>query len=97
MKEKEYLYNLLYSALVQIRADAHERKDKKNFRICDLLHNVPLKLLKATDTHDYKKIFEELNSYVDSSGMRPWLDSEIKEIDKMKTFKSNDSDGNNSN
>lgn len=83
MKEKDYLYKLIYSALVQMRADAYDKNDKKNFRICDLLHNVPLKLLQSTEESDYDKILQELNTYVDSAGMRQWFDSEIQEIERM--------------
>ncbi|NER13311.1 hypothetical protein GWK08_07670 [Leptobacterium flavescens] len=82
MKEKEYLYKLMHSVLIQIRAEAYERNDKKSFRLCDLLHNVPLKLLTIEQDNGYIKIYQELVRYAKSNGMEPWLDSEIKEIEK---------------
>lgn len=74
MQKKEFIHKLLYSALVQLRADAVERNDKVAFRICDLLHNVPMKLLHATTEADFEAIYQELSDYVDSTGMRKWFD-----------------------
>jgi hypothetical protein len=79
-KEREYLYKLMYSAFVQMREEAYERKDKKVYRICDLLHNVPLKLLKTDNKEGYKEMYQELINYVKSYGMEPWLNYEIEQI-----------------
>lgn len=88
MKEKEYLHRLMHTAFVIIRAEAYERKDKKAFRICDLLHNVPLKILNIEKEEEYKIIYQELLNYVNSNGMKTWLDSNINEIERMKKYKS---------
>ena len=79
--EKKILFHVMYSAFVQLRAEAYERNDKFAFRVCDLLHNVPLKLLAAENEEDYKIIYSELLHYINHNGMKPWLDQELQFID----------------
>lgn len=59
MNSKEKLYKLLYIALLEIRAEANVFDNKKVFEISNLVHNLPLKLLKATED-SYEKILSEL-------------------------------------
>ena len=74
-KNREYLYKLLYSALIQIREDAYENKNKKVFWISDLLHNLPLKLLK--DDINYEEIFNNLRKDAEHNKIDQWFENEI--------------------
>jgi len=80
-KNKEYLFKLLYSALIQIREDAHEAKNKKVFWISDLLHNLPLRLLK--DDVDYDELFGQVIEHAKHNKMGEWIEKEIDFIDKQ--------------
>ena len=44
MKEKGFLYDILFNGLLQIREEAYLSKNKKIFWISNLLHNLPLHL-----------------------------------------------------
>ena len=69
---------LLHSALVQVRAEAHQEKNKKIFWIADLLHNLPLRLLHETD--DFNDLFEKIEKDVIHNGMERWFEQEISNI-----------------
>ncbi|MEO0553896.1 MAG: hypothetical protein AAF149_11880 [Bacteroidota bacterium] len=79
-KNKIYLYELLYSALIQIREDAYEKKNKKVFWISNLLHNLPAQLMQ--DDVDYEKILEKIIKKAEHDKMGEWLNNEIEFIDK---------------
>jgi hypothetical protein len=79
MKPKEVLHRSLYYALMEIRFEAYEAQNKSVFAISNLLHNVPLKLLKAQTEEDYAKILQELELDVEKNkGLKAFL-MQIKE------------------
>lgn len=84
-KKKDYLYRLLYSALIQIRADAHQEKNKKLFWIADLLHNLPLEL--SSDNPDFDDLFDKLEKVVHHNQMEAWFKQEIDNIDTILNLK----------
>jgi hypothetical protein len=80
-KNKDYLYKLLSSALIQIREDAHEQKNKKVFWISNLLHNLPSEL--SMENVDYKEVFDRLREDAKTNKMDGWFENEIIQIDKQ--------------
>lgn len=79
-KNKVYLYNLLFSGLIQIREDAHENKNKKVFWISNLLHNLPIQLLK--EDVDYERLFKKIVEDARHNKMGEWIEKEILSIDQ---------------
>lgn len=79
-KNKIYLYQLLYSALIQIREDAYQKKNKKVFWISNLLHNLPSQLMQ--NDADYKKILNQIVEDAEHYKMGEWLKNEIEFIDR---------------
>jgi len=84
-KNKVYLYNLLSSALLQIREDAHESKNKKVFWISSLLHNLPKQLL--NEDADYEAILNKMISNAEHDRMDKWLKNELSIIDEESGHK----------
>ena len=74
-KHKVYLYSLLSSALIQIREDAHENRNKKVFWISNLLHNLPKQLL--DENVNYEEILNELKSKAAHDQIDRWLENEL--------------------
>jgi transcriptional regulator len=73
MNSKEKLYRVIYLALLEIRADANISSDKKTFEISNLIHNLPLKLLKS-DGENYDEILSDLiESGSNNKGLSSWL------------------------
>jgi hypothetical protein len=62
MKSKETLCRILYYALLEIRNDAYEDRNKKTFAISHALHNLPLKILNANSEEDFDKILTEFEA-----------------------------------
>lgn len=78
MAEKEFLYKLLYQALIEIREESLLIKNKKIFHISNLLHNLPLILNKLKTDDEYKKILSELEDKAEIDGLEKWIHS-VKE------------------
>ncbi|RAJ80293.1 hypothetical protein CLV59_105402 [Chitinophaga dinghuensis] len=75
MYEQQFLAYILYSTLVQFRAQGLETNDKPLFWISDLLHNIPLQLL---DEDKSKAAFERLEANVRTYEIDKWLEDHRK-------------------
>ncbi|MEO5979519.1 MAG: hypothetical protein ABIQ21_20290 [Chryseolinea sp.] len=80
-REKELLFKLVFQALVDIREEATPIENKKIAFLSDLVHNVPLKLLKADDSSKtYSSILEELRRRATRGGLENWLENAISQL-----------------
>jgi hypothetical protein len=79
MNNMEYLYRVLHSALIIMRAEGLEIGNKKIYHLCNLLHNVPLQLLSAESEDDHSKLLFELKTRSEELGLGKWLEAEISE------------------
>jgi hypothetical protein len=75
--EKQFLLYLLYISLIDIRARSYENNDKTTFWLCDLLHNIPLRL---NSEEEIKDAYERLLDNINSLGVQDWLDTRMKEF-----------------
>jgi hypothetical protein len=75
MKAEDILYRILHWALVEIRYEATQAKNHKIFAISDLLHNLPLHLLRAQKEDDYKALLTNLEEITkDNEGLTELID-----------------------
>jgi len=75
--EKDFLLYLLYTLLIGIRERSRENNDELTFRLCDLLHSIPLQLAKEEDSKDaYHTLCDDVKFYE----MQDWLNKRIEEF-----------------
>lgn len=90
---KSLLYRILYDALIEIRAEGHDSRNKTVFLLADLLHNVPLQLNKVdrgeTTPED---IMQWLQMRARQTGTEGWLEHRIKEESRHGTEETPPSD-----
>jgi hypothetical protein len=83
MKSKEILCRLLYYALLEIRNDALESRDKKTFAIAHYLHTIPLQIINAESEEDFEKILAEFEgNFKKNEGLNGLLKQFKKEMKK---------------
>lgn len=75
--EKQFLLYLLYVALIDIRERSYENNDKTSFWLCDLLHNIPLRINSEEGT---KEAYERLLENINALGVQDWLSTRMKEF-----------------
>ncbi|TND08174.1 MAG: hypothetical protein FD123_2568 [Bacteroidetes bacterium] len=78
MKNKDFLYFILYQSLVIIRSEAYEQKNKTIFWISNALHNIPLRLKNAKEDNDFDVLLKELEKDAHHNGMGQWFDEMIR-------------------
>jgi hypothetical protein len=79
MNQRELCHRLLYLALIELRAEAHEIKNSKVFHIADLFHNIPLQLEKAAKGElQYEELLVWLENRAIQNGCEEWLNNLIK-------------------
>jgi hypothetical protein len=84
MTDREILLELMFRAMIEIRADAYESKSTKAFKLADLFHNLPAQLLQETDE---REMLEQLRERARIKGVEPWLDHACAEITKVAAIK----------
>jgi len=72
------LYKLIYQVLIEIREEAFDIKNNKIEKLSNLMHNVPLQLLKADCNH--KELLEKLKAQAESIGAGRWFENAIKQL-----------------
>ena len=81
LEQRRLLLELLYRALIDIRAAAHESGDKKSFALADIFHNVPSGINRALDgKRDFGEILRDVRVRVERRNAEGWLDNAIADI-----------------
>ena len=80
MREKELIYKLIYQVLIEIREEATLRDNKKILCLSDLMHNIPLRLLKAENGNDYEGLLKDVTERAESIGMASWLKNALSQL-----------------
>lgn len=78
--KKELLYKLLYQIMIEIREEAYLKENKKIYGLSDLVHNIPLILLKVENENDYDAIFKKINDKAESLGIQNWLKNALNQL-----------------
>jgi hypothetical protein len=74
----EKVYYLLREAFLEIRGYAAESKTQPIRKICDLLHNVPPMLIRATKDGNFEKVLAEIEHRSRTLKCDQWVQSVLK-------------------
>ena len=88
MKERqkiEFLYEVMYIALLEIREEAYNIQNAKIYKISDLIHNLPRDLSGQLyeEKPDYQSIFLNIKNRADNSNMTFWIDNIRKHMNLL--------------
>jgi hypothetical protein len=78
----ELVHRLLFRALIEIRAQGHEQKNKLVFHLADLFHNVVLDMQAAAEGRlTYEQVLRQLEEKAKEKNCDQWLESTLTQID----------------
>jgi hypothetical protein len=78
----ELVHRLLFRALIEIRAQGHEQKNKLVFHLADLFHNVVLDMESAAEGRStYEEVLRQLEEKAKEKRCEQWLYSAITQIE----------------
>jgi len=78
----EIVHRLLFRALIEIRAQGHEQKNKAVFHLADLFHNTVLEMENAAKGGtSYEEVFRLLEAKAREKGCEKWLCLALSEIE----------------
>ena len=77
----ETVHRLLFRALLDIRSQGHEQKNKLVFHLADLFHNIVLEMQNAAEGRcNYDKVFSLLEERAKERGLDKWLACNLAEL-----------------
>jgi phosphoribosyl-ATP pyrophosphohydrolase len=77
----EIVHRLLFRALVEIRAQGHEHKNKLVYHLADLFHNVVLQMQDAAEGKlAYEDILRFLEERAKEKGCERWLSDAVASL-----------------
>ncbi len=78
----ERVHRLLFRALIEIRAQGHEQKNKVVFHLADLFHNAVLDLEAAAEGRStYGEVLQQLEEKAKEKNCERWLHSALAQIE----------------
>jgi hypothetical protein len=81
MSIKEKILRLLYLALIDIRAAADQGNTKACFVLSDLMHNIPLQILRVEkENGNYQEIMYWIRMRCKQNKCESWLDNAISQL-----------------
>lgn len=81
----ELVHRLLFRALIEIRTEGHEQKNKLVFHLADLFHNAALDLEAAAEGRQgYDEVFRRLEEKAREKGCERWLEAAVAQIEDSK-------------
>ena len=85
----ELVHRLLFRALVEIRAEGHEQKNKLVFHLADLFHNAVLDMEAAAQGRStYAEVMRGLGEKAKEKNCERWLSSALAQIEASPPPKS---------
>jgi hypothetical protein len=76
------VHRLLFRALIEIRAQGHEQKNKLVFHLADLFHNAVLDMEAAAEGRlNYEGPLQQLEAKAKEKNCERWLQSALTEIE----------------
>ena len=77
----ETVHRLLFRALLEMRSQGQETKDKLVFHLADLFHNVVLEMENAAEGRcSYEDVLRTLEQQAREKGLDKWLDSNLADV-----------------
>ena len=81
MNDSTLLHQLLHEALVEIRTEGRESKNKAVVHLADLFHNVVLQMGRAAQGDgSYKEVLESLREQAQQKGCERWMEQRMAEL-----------------
>lgn len=78
----ETVHRLLFRALLEMRAQGHEQKNKVVFHLADLFHNVVLEMESAAEGKcTYEDVLRILDVSAKEKGLGQWLDRTLADLE----------------
>lgn len=78
----EIVHRLLFRALVEIRAQGHEHKNKLVFHLADLFHNTVLEMENAAEGKStYEDVLRLLEEKAEEKGCDKWFSTTLAELE----------------
>ena len=79
MTDRNTLYQLLFDALLEIRADGHASANAKEWKLADLFHNLPLSLQALDEgTVTAEQVLQQLRERSKPLGIEQWIDNRLE-------------------
>ncbi|HYT92593.1 MAG TPA: hypothetical protein VEL76_28010 [Gemmataceae bacterium] len=77
----ETVHRLLFRALLEIRSQGHEQKNKIVFHLADLFHNIVLDMKTAAEGEcGYEEVLARLAEQAKEKGLERWLNSNLADL-----------------
>jgi hypothetical protein len=81
----ELVHRLLFRALIEIRAQGHEQKNKLVFHLADLFHNAVLDMEAAASGRlTYEEVLCQLQVKAKEKSCAKWLQAALTEIESSQ-------------
>ena len=81
----EIVHRLLFRALIEMRAQGDEQKNKLVFHLADLFHNVVLEMENAAEGKTtYDEVLRFLEERAKEKGCTRWLSATLTELEESK-------------
>jgi hypothetical protein len=75
------LHRLLFDALLEIRAEGHEQRNKVVFHLADLFHNVVLEMENAAEGKcTYEDVLHFLDERAREKGLAAWVERNVARL-----------------
>ncbi len=79
----ESLHRLLFQALLEIRSEGQEQKNKRAYHLADLFHSVVLEMGRAAEgKSSYEDALQTLTDRAHERGLDQWLSRELARSSK---------------
>jgi hypothetical protein len=77
----ETVHRLLFRALLEIRSQGHEQKNKLVFYLADLFHNIVLEMEKAAEGRcNYDEVLRLLEERAKEKGLDKWVANNLADL-----------------
>jgi hypothetical protein len=77
----ETVHRLLFRALLEMRSQGHEQRNKLVFHLADLFHNVVLEMENAAEGRGtYQDVLDHLERQAQEKGLEKWLSQNIADL-----------------
>ena len=79
----EAIHGLLFRALLEMRSQGHEQKNKLVFHLADLFHNVVLELRNAAEGRcTYEEVLQFLEARAREKGLERWVHHNLEALNE---------------
>jgi hypothetical protein len=77
----ETVHRLLFRALLEMRSQGQEQKNKLVFHLADLFHNIVLEMENAAEGRsNYDEVLRLLEERASEKGLGKWLESNLADL-----------------